>query len=160
MEMLLTKTTTADISFWEEHIKHKRTTTSTTVMNVLQSFMKTLLNNYEGAPPTIVSDNARVALSSGSCGNKAPRERRRRQQAFAIKEANTTQSDDDKQLSRWAGTSPLQIRRRSINVVIPKTNSASRRTSRNSSCSTSRPLLYCQASPPICPIRKQSFESL
>ena len=139
-------------------------------MTDLQSFMKILLNNHEGgAPPEIVSDNARVLLSasrraSGSC-NKVPRSRlqRRQQTPFAINETNT-QGEENMRLTRWVSTSPTpQTRRTASNIVvipakITRLAAPPLRTSRKSS-STSRPRLYRHASlPPICPTRKQSVE--
>jgi hypothetical protein len=94
-------------------------TTSTIVlmMTDLQHFMKTLLNNYEGAPPEIVSDNARIVLSSCCCPRacsgccKTRTTRPLRQQAglcFALNEANTTttgtQGEDNRRLTRWEST--------------------------------------------------------
>jgi hypothetical protein len=151
-------------------------------VTALQSFMKTLLNNYEGAPPEIFSDNARLLQSScrvSGCSNKKSRRKKlRRQEAFDTNEANT-QGKDNIRLTRWGSTNiqsppsgtgrghkdPFSYlppaspqRRESSNILIPKKQLAPLLTSRNLSC-TSIPLLHRHASlPPICPRRTPSLE--
>jgi hypothetical protein len=148
-------------------------------MTHLQSFMKTLLNNYEGAaPPELVSDNARLLVLSScqalvGCYNTA---------TFAINnEAITQEGEDDIRLTRWVSTNKSQSLTSGTGVrgghhvfssylshaspqkresaPIPKTQLAALLASRNPS-STSRPRIYRHASlPPICPRRRQSFET-
>jgi hypothetical protein len=143
-------------------------------VTALQSFMKTLLDNHEGAQPEVVCDNARLLPSSyraSGCGSKkSPRKKLRRQEGCDINETKT-QGKNNIRLTRWASTNNQTLpsgtgrghppaspqRRESSNIVIPKKQLAPLLTSRNPS-STSRPLLYRHASlPPICPSRIPSM---